>query len=154
MRKLKKFLALPADRKRLMAEAFVFLGVARVMKALPFSRIAPYLGMRMAETPAVHDPSDEAVIRQISQSIRVMSRHTFWESQCMVKAIAAKKMLERRGIPSTLYLGTARDGKGSMIAHAWLRSGAFYVTGAEEMRMFTTVAVFGTHKRVERIEGV
>ena len=129
-----------------MLEAFVFLGIARVLKALPFSRIAPSLGRRMKETPLVHDPANESSIRQISQAVRVMSRHTIWESQCLVKAIAAKKMLERRRIESTLYLGTARDEGGSMIAHAWLRSGSFYVTGAEEMRMFTTVAAFGTDK--------
>ena len=38
-----------------------------------------------------------------------MSRYTFWESQCLVKAIAGMKMLERRHIESTLYLGTAKD---------------------------------------------
>ena len=82
-----------------------------------------------------------------------MSRHTFWKSQCLVRAIAAKKMLDRRRIESTLYLGTARDAEGKMIAHAWLRSGPFYVTGAEEMQMFTTVAAFGSDKCAERMEG-
>ena len=62
-----------------------------------------------------------------------MSRYTFWESQCLVKAIAAMKMLERRQIESTLYLGTAKDENGKLIAHAWLRSGPFYITGAEGM---------------------
>ena len=43
--------------------------------------------------------------------------------------------------------------KGRLIAHAWLRSGPFYVTGAEEMGMFTVVAAFGSDKRAERMEG-
>ena len=46
------------------------------------------------------------------------------------------KMLERRKIESTLYLGTAKDENGKMIAHAWLRSGPFYITGAEGMERF------------------
>ena len=54
-----------------------------------------------------------------------MSKYTFWESQCLVKAIAGMKMLERRQIESTLYLGTAKDELGKLIAHAWLRSGPF-----------------------------
>ena len=45
-------------------------------------------------------------------------------------------MLERRNIESTLYLGTAKDDQGQFIAHAWLRSGPFYLTGAEEMEAF------------------
>lgn len=133
-----------AGKRRLMLEALIYLGWARVLKAMPFSRIAPSLGRPMTETTLDHDPSNERLIRQISQAVRVVSRHTVWESKCLVKAIAAKKMLERRRIESTLYLGTARDEEGNMIAHAWLRSGPFYVTGAEEMNIFTTVAAFGT----------
>ena len=61
----------------------------------------------------------------ISQAIHIVSKYTFWESQCLVKAIAAMRMLEKRGIESTLYLGTAKDESGKIIAHAWLRSGFF-----------------------------
>ena len=78
-------------------------------------------------------------LKQVSQAINIMSNYTFWESQCLVKAIAAMKMLERRQIESTLYLGTAKDENGKMIAHAWLRSGPFYITGAEGMEKFTVV---------------
>ncbi|WP_091220126.1 lasso peptide biosynthesis B2 protein [Paenibacillus sp. BC26] len=127
-----------------MLEAFLYLGWARILKAVPFSRLAPSLGRRMFETPHSHDPVNEKSIRLIAQAIQLMSRHTLWESQCMVRAIAASKMLKRRRIESTLYLGTARDEQGNMIAHAWLRSGPFYVTGAEEMKMFTMVASFGS----------
>ncbi|MNG37786.1 hypothetical protein D3C84_1252420 [compost metagenome] len=53
-------------------------------------------------------------------------------------------MLMRRNISSTLYLGTARDASGKMVAHAWLRSGSIYVTGFETMKQFTVVALFGS----------
>ena len=51
----------------------------------------------------------EYTYENISEAINIMSRYTFWESHCLVKAIAAMKMLERRQIESTLYLGTAKD---------------------------------------------
>ena len=76
---------------------------------------------------------------QVSQAVNIMSCYTFWESQCLVKAIAAMKMLERRQIESTIYFGTAKDENGKMIAHAWLRSGPFYITGAEGMERFVVV---------------
>ena len=82
-----------------------------------------------------------------------MSRYTFWESQCLVKAIAAMKMLERRQIESTLYLGTAKDEKGKLIAHAWLRSGPFYITGAEVMEKFTVVSKFAKRIGKNNVEG-
>jgi hypothetical protein len=96
----------------------------------------------MAETSLSYDESEKITLRKISQAVHMMSRYTFWESQCLVKAIAAMKMLEKRQIESTLYLGTAKDETGNMIAHAWLRSGPFYITGVEEMKRFTVVGKF------------
>ncbi|CAI6087139.1 hypothetical protein COHCIP112018_05349 [Cohnella sp. JJ-181] len=153
MRGLRAFLAWPAARRRLMLEALFYLAWARILKAIPFNRLAPALGRPMRETPHVHDLPAERVVRSISEAVRVMSRHTFWESQCLVQALAAKKMLERRSMDSTLYLGTAKDKQGNLIAHAWLRSGPVYLTGAGERRLFTTVAVFGTDYSTEKIEG-
>ncbi|QYR24277.1 lasso peptide biosynthesis B2 protein [Paenibacillus sp. sptzw28] len=135
--------------RMLILEAFLYLGWARILKALPFSKVAPSLGILMEETPLTHNQSDEVTLQNVSRVIRTISRHTWWESMCLVKAIAAMKMLERRRIESTLYLGTARDSSGKMIAHAWLRSGPFYITGAEEMDAFTVVSKFGKVLRLE-----
>ncbi len=92
-------------------------------------------------------------LKNVANAIRIMSNYTFWESQCLVKAIAGMKMLERRHIDCTLYLGTARDEKGSMIAHAWLRSGNFYVSGAEGMERFTVVGMFAKGVRNNEFMG-
>jgi hypothetical protein len=104
----------------------------------------------MLETSHNHDPMNEQTLRNVSVAVRTMSRHTFWESKCLVMAIAAMKMLEKRGVESTLYLGTAKDNLGNMIAHAWLRSGPFYITGFEEMNRFTVVGKFGKRLKGKR----
>lgn len=142
LKKIKTFLSLDMKTKCLFTEAFIFLGWARILKYFPFSKVAPLLGEQMNETSLSNEESNRVLIKQISQAVNMMSRHTFWESQCLVKAIAAMKMLERRQIESTLYLGTARDEEESMIAHAWLRSGPFYITGAEVMERFIVVGKF------------
>jgi hypothetical protein len=141
--KIKKFISSPSSKRKLFMEAYFYLAWARILKSLPFSRVAPSLGASMLETPHTHDPQNELTLRAISHAVRTMSRHTLWESTCLVKAIAAVKMLERRGIESTLYMGTAKDHSGKMIAHAWVRSGSMYITGFEEMKKFTVVGVFG-----------
>ncbi|MBU7007235.1 lasso peptide biosynthesis B2 protein [Phosphitispora fastidiosa] len=123
----------------LFVEACIYLGWARFLVYLPFSWVAPYLGVQMRETPSGMERAHTNSIRNVHHAIRVISRHTFWESTCLVRAIAALKMLQRRKIAGTLYLGTAKDGNGRLIAHAWLRSGPFYLTGAEEMEKFTVV---------------
>lgn len=149
--KLRTFLFLDINTKLLFLEAFTFLGWARFLKWRRFSEIAPKLGEQMVETSYELNKNEIQIIKNVSHSIHIMSKYTLWESQCLVKAIAAMKMLERRKIDSTLYLGTARELDGKLIAHAWLRSGAFYVSGAEEMKRFTMVSMFG--KRTGSIKG-
>ncbi|MGL4992202.1 MAG: lasso peptide biosynthesis B2 protein [Sarcina sp.] len=71
---------------------------------------------------------------------------TPWESKCLVRAMVAQKMLKKRGVETTLYLGVgtelneAKTSKG-MIAHAWLRYGSLYVTGGNG-KQFAPVANF------------
>ena len=142
MRTFRKLLSVEPARRKLLLEAFFYLGWARILKALPFSRIAPSLGEQMAETAYSRDVENERLLLHISRAILTVSRHTWWESKCLVMAIAGMKMLQRRGIASTLYLGTAKDPSGKMIAHAWLRSGSLILTGAKGMELFTVVAKF------------
>lgn len=142
VRKIKRFLSMDRAKQFLLLEAFFYLGWARILKAMPFYKLAPKLGVYMDETPVNHDHINQFVVRKVSDAIHIMSVYTFWESQCLVKAIAAMKMLERRRLESTLYFGTAKDTDGRMIAHAWLRSGSFYVTGLEGMEKFTVVGKF------------
>ncbi|WP_028550866.1 lasso peptide biosynthesis B2 protein [Paenibacillus sp. UNC451MF] len=140
--KVKKFLQLDMATMLLIAEAIFYLGWARMLVSIPFAKVAPSLGAHMQETSNSERRDDIESLIKVHDIIRVMSQHTFWESKCLVRAIAALKMLERRHIESTLYLGTARDEQRKMIAHAWLRSGPFYITGAEEMERFQVVGTF------------
>ncbi|MFC5653755.1 lasso peptide biosynthesis B2 protein [Paenibacillus solisilvae] len=142
-RKGSKFLALSTREKLLLLESFLYLGWARILKGRTFSKVAPSLGTPMQETPMLLDQESEALILAISSTVNRMSHHTPWESKCYVTAVACMKMLERRGIGSTLYMGTAKDQSGKMIAHAWLRSGPHYLTGMDVMEGFTVVGIFG-----------
>jgi hypothetical protein len=151
--KLNAFFSLRPKIMFLLMEAYLFLGWARILKMVPFSKVALSLGEHMNETSHNYLDTNKKMIKSVSHAIHIMSRYTFWESQCLVKAIAAMKMLERRGIDSTLYLGTARDEEGKMIAHAWLRSGPFYISGAEGMDSFTVVSKFAKSMGDNLLEG-
>lgn len=142
MRKIRTFITLGWETKRILLESWIFLAWGRFLKGIAFSKVAPYLGSQMEETPYTLNTSNKAILSKISQAISISSKYTFWESQCLVRAIAAMKMLERRNIDSTLYLGTAKDESGNLIAHAWVRSGPFYITGSEGMEKFTIVQTF------------
>lgn len=145
MRKLKLYLKLDHKSKKLLIEAFFLLGWARVLKSMDFSKIASKIGQSMNETTFEITEERRKLLRQVSQMIYLASKYTFWESECLVKAYTAMKMLKKRGIESTLYLGTGRDENGHLIAHAWVRSGPCYITGYEGMERFTVVATFANH---------
>ncbi|WP_406946315.1 lasso peptide biosynthesis B2 protein [Halobacillus sp. SY10] len=142
MRKLMTFLTLSMESKRLLLESFFYLGWARIQKRRPFSNLAPSLGKHMQETGVDDECTDRRIVAKVSQAIQIMSKYTFWESRCLVQALAAKKMLEKREVGNTLYFGTAKEDNGEMVAHAWLRSGPYIVTGAKGMERFTVVSTF------------
>ncbi|WP_064091676.1 lasso peptide biosynthesis B2 protein [Rossellomorea aquimaris] len=142
MKYIRIFLSMNWTMKKLLFESFLYLGWARILKIFPFAKVAPTLGERLKETSFSPNMKNKEILSNISQALHIMSRYTIWESRCLVKAIAGMKMLEKRQIESTLYLGTARDEQGQLIAHAWLRSGPFYLTGAEGMEKFTVVGKF------------
>lgn len=138
--------------KRNLLEAWFYLGWARILIYLPFTRIAGMLGTPMQETPYILAEGGKRELAAVHDAIKLMSRYTPWDSKCLVRAIAGLKMLQRRGFESTLYLGTAKD-NGRFIAHAWLRSGTFYITGEEGMEQFTVVGKFANLSMGEYIKG-
>ncbi|WP_201006235.1 lasso peptide biosynthesis B2 protein [Paenibacillus glycanilyticus] len=153
MGRLRKFISSDRAFKFMLLEAFFYLGWARILKAIPFAKVAPSLGKAMRETSYTTAREDEELIHTIARSIRIMSRYTLWESKCLVMAIACMKMLEKRRVESTLYLGTMKNGSGKLSAHAWLRTGPYYVTGAEIMERYTVVGIFGKSLADKKVRG-
>lgn len=120
------------------AEAVACLALARIaVILLPFRVLAPRLGARHAETPAT--AGREPAPRGVAWAVAAAARRSPWRSGCLEQAIAAKAMLRRRGVESTLYLGVARD---PLAAHAWLRVGDLNVTGGRDVSRYAVVASF------------
>ncbi|WP_054028530.1 lasso peptide biosynthesis B2 protein [Bacillus sp. FJAT-28004] len=141
--RLKVLLSLDFKTILLLIEATLLLGLARLrIRYQPFGKIAPSLGEYMKETVTESSAEHREILVDIRTVIHLASRHTPWDSKCLARAMTGMQMLKRRGISSTLYLGTTKDEVGKLIAHAWLRSGSFYVSGAEEMHRFTVTGMF------------
>jgi len=100
------------------------------------------LGLKGVESSFdnINGTTDE--ISQIEKSIRRAVNFLPWTTKCFARAITAKRILQRKQIPSTIYLGVAKEGGNKMIAHAWLRCGNIIVTGKEEMKKFTPIIYF------------
>ena len=109
---------------------------------VPFRRWAPYLSRGKQEAPREQDVAELAAAKRIGRMIETVSRHTPWESKCLVQATVGKLMLRRRGINNTLYLGVGKDPKELLIAHAWLKCGGVIITGGHDLERFAAVGSF------------
>ncbi len=140
----KKFARLSWRERALLSEALVSLTAARLaLFWIPIKQLAPRLGKLHAQSSAAcPSPAAHAHAQRVCWAVQTMSRRVLWRSVCFDQAVAAKWMLRRRAIPSTLYLGVARDARQGFIAHAWLRCGEVYVTGGRQRSHFTVVATF------------
>lgn len=145
MSRWSKFLARPAADRRLFIEALFALVRAKVLvHTVPFRRLAPDLGRSQAETPPSVSTEERAVAVKISWAVQTAARYVPLGFVCLPQAIAAQRMLRRRGLASTLYLGVAPDRTqpDAIQAHAWLRVGDKIVTGEFEARRHAPLAWF------------
>jgi hypothetical protein len=140
IKKVYIFIKLDYKRKWLFTLAFILLGISRALVlSRDFKALSKGFGVHGKETYEICE--DIEITRLIQWSINTAARFTPWNSNCLAKAITAQKMLSKRKISSTIYLGVAKDNN-ELIAHAWLRSGNIYVTGGNGSG-YTVTGVFG-----------
>jgi len=145
MMRLRRLWRRPWQDKWLLIQVYLLLGCARlVLNAVPFRRLAATVGPLHTETPFEIAPAHLLAAQRIAWAIQRASPYTPWQSNCFPQALAAKFLLRRYGIPSTLYLGAAfTPDKTGMEAHAWLRCGPLFVTGGPGHERFGVVGIFG-----------
>lgn len=142
---LRKFFLRSWRDRALFCEALVSLTWSKaLLSVVPFRWLAPRFGRLQSETSAAISPNDRAVAVDISWAVQAAARHVPLGFVCLPQAMAAQRMLSRRGIPSTLYLGVAPDRSDarSIQAHAWLRAGDKIVTGEAEAAHHGKLASF------------
>ncbi|MEN9573670.1 MAG: hypothetical protein RL514_1525 [Verrucomicrobiota bacterium] len=144
MRRLAKFLRHDWAGRALLLEALVWLSWAKLLLlTVPFRWIAPRLGKSQTETAATLTETERQLALRVSWAVQSVAAHVPLGFVCLPQAMAAKWMLRRRRLASTLYLGVARPDETKFTAHAWLRAGDKILTGRAESLTHTTLASFG-----------
>ena len=70
------------------------------------------------------------------------ARYVPFRAVCLPQAMAARLMLARRGITSTMHFGAARGEDRPLDAHAWLDAAGVEVTGYPVANRFAEIACF------------
>jgi len=125
---LSKFLALPRWRKRLTSEAIFFLYYAKfLLLVVPVKRV---ISLKVCRRKTKRD-NGQADLTAIRQALGDADRLSFWKNRCLVRSLAGRWMLQRRGLGSQISFGVKHDDAGRLTAHAWLKSGDFEVVGKD-----------------------
>ncbi|WP_423231149.1 lasso peptide biosynthesis B2 protein [Clostridium grantii] len=147
-RKSKSFLSIRWSDKLLFFKAYIITGIARMaILFLKFNIVKKYMGNPKTESPYILDKEVYRSAKKVSWAVNQASKYTPWESRCLVKAITAQRLLKKKGIYSTIYLGVNKDESNKMNAHAWLRCGELFVTGGYEKNDFKEVAKFSNYSQ-------
>lgn len=112
----------------------------------PFAAIEKGLGQKDCETS--REPVDAAITDEVGWLVPAVCTRTPWQSMCLVQALCARKLLNHKHLPCTIYFGVARGENEQLTAHAWLRCGNRVVTGGEVAKQFTVTGIYGDVEKV------
>ncbi len=143
--KLNKFLRLDIASQRLILRAWWWLGIYRLaLKSRPLSSLLTDL--RESGTELQLAGFSAAQLEQARKTGLAISRAataTPWRSSCLVQSLVARRMLQQKGIPGTLYFGvrkTAENEPHNLKAHAWLTCGGEVVSGSSGYQQYQVLA--------------
>ncbi|UOR14302.1 lasso peptide biosynthesis B2 protein [Qipengyuania aquimaris] len=135
MSKLRTFFALDSADKFASLEAMVLVLYAKLLIGkVPPRRWRSRFG---AVARSSDKSGDLETVRRVRLAIMRALNNVPGAPNCLPQALAGRWMLERRGIASSLFLGTQRDDTGKARFHAWLKVGDEWVTGLCDEAQYT-----------------
>ena len=119
-------------------EAALYIGLAWLLRrCLPFERIGK-LGLTERDGEAARP----GVIDTVRWAVNGVADRAPWPVLCFDRGLAARWLLWRRGLSSTLYFGAKPGGAKGVDAHVWLKSHGQDVVGCENAGDFAVLAAF------------
>jgi Transglutaminase-like superfamily len=135
--RLRKFIKLPTADRWLLTSAII-----SVIKARFTVTFVPVRKILMTVAPETDARSDTDLAR-ISWAVETAGRIVPTGKNCLVRAIAGRAMLARRGISSQIRLGIAKNSPDILTGHAWLECRDRIITGEGEHLSFAAMPVGG-----------
>ena len=149
-RLLLRFVRLDNLSRLLLVEAVCGLLAARIALIFtPFPRLAERFGTLVSPTdPRIRnvlsdtDPNQVVIAADVGWAVTRAARYAPFRAVCLPQAIAAHRMLRRRGVASVMHFGAARRQTKTLDAHAWLDAAGVEVTGYPVEQWLAEVACF------------
>ena len=114
----------------LFAEALLFLYYSKLLLIIPFKYAVKQIRPGQNQEVVLNEQNPQEFkcrLNEIRTAVRRADKFSFWSNICLVKSFAARFMLQRRGIPSTMNYGLIINGN-KLEAHAWVTVGETEIT--------------------------
>ena len=147
-RGIASFRRAPGRRKALALEAAGELARARLITLLPARIYTRDFGTLNAAPDAAAVVACPEVASEIGRMVATVARAMPFRALCLQQAVAARRMLRRRDVPATVYLGVSRAAAGratpgrGTAAHAWVEVGSQVINGDGNLGDYAVVARF------------
>jgi hypothetical protein len=147
MRRLCRFLRLPAAERQLLISAVLLLWAVKLgLMLLPFHTLRQLLSKLARVTPGL-SPSRRSSVKKVVWAVEAAGRLVPWASTCLTQALTAQVLLLRRGYPALVHIGAVKGEGGGLQAHAWVENEGDVVIGGHELEQYTPLVVFDGGRR-------
>ncbi len=149
-RLLRRFVEVSNRQRALLAEAAVNLAAARLaLLFVPFPQLARSLGelvpptdSRIVAARSTSNLCDASIARDVSWAVTRAARNLPFKAVCLPQALAAHRMLKRRGVASIIHFGADKGQTKPLDAHAWLSAAGVEITGYPVAERLAEIACF------------
>jgi hypothetical protein len=96
-------------------------------------------------TLATAEKTEANLLRKAMLLVKVINgleNRTPWKNTCLVKVLAARRMLLKRKIVHKIHIGVASKLHNTLKAHAWLSVGTKIILGGESLHEFHEISGF------------
>jgi hypothetical protein len=143
IRKIRSFLGYPSALKVLCLKTGILsIFVWFAISLLPYRWWKKWQGNVRSSSTEEPNAKTLSFRNSLSKAVSIASRNLPWMQRCYIRALTAKIMLERQGIPGTLYIGFRTNEHGRFEGHAWLRANDTWITGAERREEFAVHGIY------------
>jgi len=129
---------LTANERSIVPEAFFQLFLERIKVSFFPSR--KYLPASRTDKTIFLAPEKIESVKTVASVINGLSTRTPWSSTCLVKVLAAHKMLARRRIPHILHFGIQINQSKEINAHAWLSVANDAIVGGDSLHLYKEIS--------------
>lgn len=113
------------------------------LKKYNFNYLVKKYNLELLKEEITFNDENIKEVKTIGWAVERTSLVLPWEGLCLIKALAAQRILIKYKLKGTIFMGVKKDSdKNKLEAHAWLKYNDIFLTGKAGHKDFTVVSKF------------